>query len=695
MRPQRLNPLFRPLASLKGVGKALGPLVARLVGGEKVVDLLWHLPSGLIDRRFRPPIAEAPIGVIATFCVSVEAHDPPAPHSPAPYRVLVRDPSGFMTLVWFRARAETVRALLPEGTTRLVSGRVDSFDGGRQIVHPNPIAPPEEEARVCRVEPVYPLAAGVAAGSLARLMGQALADLPDLPEWLDGPLQAREGWPGWREAVRAVHAPEDARALSPDHPARRRLAFDELLAGQLALMLVRAAQRERPGRALAPTGRLREPALAAVGFALTGAQTRVLAEIDADLAHPSCMLRLLQGDVGSGKTVVALMALLAAIENGAQGALMAPTDLLARQHMESLKGPCAAAGITPVLLTGRDRGRAREAVLAQIADGTASLVIGTHALFQDDVVYHDLALAVIDEQHRFGVQQRLALAAKGRAVDVLVMTATPIPRTLTLTQYGDMDVSRLDEKPPGRVPPDTRVLSLARLDELVAGVGRAVAAGSKVYWVCPLVAESETGDLAAAEARHAHLTEVLGPRIGLVHGRLKPAERDRVMEGFAGTDLDVLVATTVIEVGVNVPTARVMVVEHAERFGLAQLHQLRGRIGRGGGRATCLLAYGAPLGEVARQRLERLRETDDGFLIAEEDLRLRGGGEVLGTRQSGLPGFRLADPVAQGDLLDIARADARRIVETDAGLQGPRAEALRTLLYLFERDAAVRTLRSG
>ncbi|WP_041795538.1 ATP-dependent DNA helicase RecG [Pararhodospirillum photometricum] len=693
MRPECLNSLFRPLASLKGAGKTTAPLMAKLVGGEKAVDLLWHLPSGVVDRRFRPKVAEAPPGALVTLQVVVEVHQAPAPNAPSPYRVLCRDETGFVTLVWFRGRGD-MRGLLPVGAERLVSGKVEFFDGVPQIVHPT-VVPLDQADTLCRVEPVYPLSAGVTNKALGRLITQTLDTAPDLPEWLDAPLKAREGWPDWRAAVRAVHAPETLQDLDPTTSARRRLAFDELLAGQLALMLVRNAARERPGRVLAPTGRLRAPTLAAVGFALTGAQTRSLAEIDADLTNPSRMLRLLQGDVGSGKTVVALLAMLAAVENGAQAALMVPTELLARQHLETLRGPCAAAGVSVVLLTGRDKGRAREALLARIAEGSAQIVLGTHALFQDDVVFHDLAVAVIDEQHRFGVQQRLALAAKGRAVDVLVMTATPIPRTLTLTQYGDMDVSRLDEKPPGRQPPDTRLVSLERLGELVAAVGRAVAGGTKVYWVCPLVAESETSDLAAVEARHAVLNEALGGRVGLIHGKLKGPERDTVMEAFAGDGLDVLVATTVIEVGVNVPAATVMIVEHAERFGLAQLHQLRGRIGRGGGRATCLLAYASPLGEVARQRLEILRATDDGFLIAEEDLRLRGGGEVLGTRQSGLPGFRLSDPLLVGDLLATARADAQRLVAMDPGLQGPRGNALRTLLYLFERDAAVKTLRSG
>ncbi|RMD61727.1 MAG: ATP-dependent DNA helicase RecG, partial [Alphaproteobacteria bacterium] len=347
------------------------------------------------------------------------------------------------------------------------------------------------------------------------------------------------------------------------------------------------------------------------------------------------------------------------------------------------------------LLTGRDKNKARTTALARLADGRAAIAVGTHALFQDDVAFRDLGLAVIDEQHRFGVHQRLSLAAKGRGVDVLVMTATPIPRTLVLTAYGDMEVSRLTEKPAGRQPVDTRTVSMERLEEVVAAVARALARGTKVYWVCPLVEESEHSDLAAAEDRFAMLKARFGARVGLIHGRLRSREKDAAMAAFAEGPVDLLVATTVIEVGVDVPEATVMVIEHAERFGLAQLHQLRGRIGRGAGKSTCILLYQGPLGETARARLRIMRETDDGFRIAEEDLRLRGAGELLGTRQSGLPEFRLADLSVHGDLLDVARDDARLILAREPDLAGTRGPALRTLLYLFERDLAVRYLRSG
>ena len=693
MRPPILNDLFAPVTSLPGIGPRLAPLYRKLTG-EKVVDLLWHRPSGVIDRRFCPKVADAPDGKVATLALRVDAHFPSSGPK-RPYRVRLSDETGFLHLVFFHGREDWLRAQLPEGEIRVISGVVEHFNGEFQITHPDHIAPPDKLAEIMTVEPVYPLTGGLTARMIAKTVKAALAKAPDLAEWQDGPWLARQGWPGWKAALTEVHSPPDEVAATTDSPSRRRLAFDELLANQLALALVRAQMRRLKGRPLVGTGALRAKVLAALPFSLTGAQTRALAEIDSDMAEPSRMLRLLQGDVGSGKTVVALLAMLTAIEAGAQAAMMAPTEILARQHLATIAPLAEAAGLTVGLLTGRDKGKARERILADLAEGRIDLLLGTHALFQDDVAFKDLALAVIDEQHRFGVHQRLELAAKGLAVDMLVMTATPIPRTLLLTSYGDMDASRLDEKPPGRQPVDTRVMPLSRLDEIVVAVGRAVAAGARVYWVCPLVEESEVSDLAAVEERHRLLSETFGERVGLVHGRMKGAAKDAVMERFAQGVVDILVATTVIEVGVNVPEATVMVIEHAERFGLAQLHQLRGRVGRGEAASRCLLLYGHPLGEVAKARLEIMRATEDGFHIAEEDLRLRGGGEMLGTRQSGLPEFRLADLTIHGDLLAAARDDSRLILERDPELASPRGQALRTLLYLFERDAAVRTLRSG
>lgn len=693
MRPEILYPLFAPITTLPGVGPRLAKLFESLAGPQ-VVDLCWHLPSGLIDRRYAPKLSEAMAGKVATLTVRVGEHR--APHNPRqPYKVRCFDDSGELDLVFFHVKGDYLARVLPVGEVRVVSGKVEVFNNALQITHPDHIGGLEELAQLKTVEPVYPLTTGLSLKMVGKAVRGALAQTSELPEWQDPALRQRENWPAWHESLLAAHAPQDEADLSPLTPPRRRLAYDELLANQLTLALVRAQQRRKPGRATTGDGRLRAAVVRALPFALTGSQEQALAEITADMAGGARMLRLLQGDVGSGKTVVALLAMAAAVEAGAQAALMAPTEILARQHLKTIKPLAEAAGMTVELLTGRDKGKAREALLARVAEGGVDILLGTHAIFQEDVAFKDLVLAVIDEQHRFGVHQRLNLTAKGRGVDVLVMTATPIPRTLVLTSYGDMEVSRLTEKPAGRQPVDTRALSMERAGEVVDGVGRALEAGAKVYWVCPLVEESESVDLAAAEARHADLKARFGERVGLVHGRLKGKEKDAVMQAFAEGGIDLLVATTVIEVGVDVPQATVMVIEHAERFGLAQLHQLRGRIGRGSGRSTCLLLYQGPLGETARARIRIMRETDDGFRIAEEDLRLRGAGELLGTRQSGFPEFRLADLAVHDDLLAIARDDARLILERDPELESERGAALRVLLYLFERDAAVKYLRSG
>jgi ATP-dependent DNA helicase RecG len=693
LRPEILFPLFAPVASLPGIGPRLAKLVEKLAGGA-VASLCWHLPSGLIDRRLSPKIGDAPIGSVVTLTLTIDGHlKPPTPRQP--YKVRCRDETGFIHLVFFNARPDYLLKTLPVGEVRAVSGRLDRFGAELQMTHPDYIVPLAELSALRAVEPVYPLTAGLTPKVLGKAIRAALERAPELPEWIDAAYLKNQGWPGWRSALLAAHRPETEADLAPDTAARRRLAFDELLANQLALAIVRMRYRRLPGRQIRGDGQLQAKALGALPFALTPSQQDAVREIGDDMASGGRMLRLLQGDVGSGKTIVALLAMLTAVESGAQAALLAPTEILARQHFQTIEPLARAAGVPVALLTGRDKPAARAATLEDIAAGRVALVIGTHALFQEEVAFRDLALAVIDEQHRFGVHQRLMLAAKGQATDVLVMTATPIPRTLMMTAYGDLDVSRLTDKPAGRQPIDTRALPLERLDEVIAAVDRAIRRGARVYWVCPLVEESEAIDLAAAEERHAHLTQIFGGKVGLVHGRMKTAQKDKVMADFAAGAASILVATTVIEVGVDVPAATVMVIEHAERFGLAQLHQLRGRVGRGEQRSTCLLLYQAPLGETAKARLRILRETDDGFRIAEEDLRLRGAGELLGTRQSGMPEFRLADLSVHAELLAAARDDARLVTGRDPELSGPRGTALRTLLYLFERDEAVKTLRSG
>ena len=686
MRPETLNPLFAEITALKGIGPTLARPLERL-GLARAIDVAFHLPTGWIDRRTVDELVMADSGQVITILLTPVDYKQGGPRSP--FRIRATDKHGnYVTLVYFRGNPGWARKLFPLGEPRIVSGKLENYGQELQIVHPDHVLPPEEAASLPQREPVYPLSEGITGKRIAMLAEQALERAPDLPEWIEPSVVETQHWPRWREALGRIHA------NPADSAARNRLAYDEIFANQLALMLVRASARKRRGWALKGDGRLRDALK--LPYTPTGAQQRTVSEIEGDLQQSRPMLRLLQGDVGSGKTLVAVMALLTAVEAGAQGALLAPTEILARQHYETISRQLAGLPVTVAILTGRDKGRVRESTLMGLADGSIDILIGTHAIFQEAVAYKALGLAVVDEQHRFGVAQRLMLAQKAEHIPhLLVMTATPIPRTLTLTHYGEMDVSRLDEMPPGRQPIDTRVMSDQRLDEVVDGLARHLSGEGQAYWVCPLVEESEKSDQAAAEQRAETLRLRFGDRVGLVHGRMKGAEKDAVMEAFQRGVTRVLVATTVIEVGVDVPNATLMIVEGADRFGLAQLHQLRGRVGRGSGHSVCLLLRGGALSETARARLALMRETNDGFRIAEEDLRLRGAGELLGTRQSGEARFRLASPEHLQTYLQMATDDARLLVDRDGGLQGERGQAARTALYLFEREAGVELLRSG
>ena len=698
MRPTALNPLFAAARTLPGVGEKTGKLFDRLlasVGETRVVDVMFHLPHSSVDRRSRPKIRDAEVDQVVTIEAVVTEHRAPPARSRAPYKVLVEDETGDLLLVFFLANHQWIEKMLPLGQRRWISGKLELWEGHLQMVHPDRVLDEEGLKKLPPVEPVYGLTDGLYQRNIQRAVEGALARLPELPEWLDPAFQRQRRWPSFKDALQSLHHPQTPQDIEPMQAARLRLAYDELLANQLALVMVRARMKKLGGRPSEGDGRLTRKIEAALPYTLTGAQKTALDEIRADLASDKRMLRLVQGDVGSGKTIVALLAMTHMVEAGRQAALMAPTEILARQHFERLGPLCEAAGLRLALLTGRDKAAERRATLAALASGDIDIVVGTHALFQESVAFHDLGLAVVDEQHRFGVHQRLALGEKGAAVDILVMTATPIPRTLVLTYFGDMDVSVLREKPPGRTPIDTRAIPLERIDDVIGGLHRAIANGARVYWVCPLVDENEDLDVAAATERADVLRQFFGDEVGLVHGKMKGAEKDAAMEAFQRGETKILVATTVIEVGVDVPEATIMVIEHAERFGLAQLHQLRGRVGRGGAQSTCLLLYKSPLGEVARARIEIMRDTEDGFRISEEDLRLRGEGEVLGSRQSGAPGFRLAIIELHAELLSVARDDAVLIHGRDPELTGERGEALRHLLYLFGRDEAVKLLRAG
>jgi ATP-dependent DNA helicase RecG len=700
MRPPVLNPLFASLKTLPGIGPKLEKLYARLLGrdGEppRVIDLLFHLPTGFVDRRHQPKLSEVKPDTVVTVAVTIEKHRPPPPNRlRAPYNIDAFDDTNTLTITYFNARKDYLEKLLPVGELRYVSGIATLYDGHLQMVHPDRVVDAEGLARLPLLDPVYPLTEGLHPLQVSKAMDAALARLPALPEWQDAEWLKRNASPPFADALRTIHRPGAPEDIEPQSPAWSRLAYDELLASQLALALLRAHMRTRAGRGSAAEGRLRARVAAALPYSLTPSQARAVTDIVADLAQPQRMLRLLHGDVGSGKTVVALLAAAHVIEAGRQAAFMAPTEILARQHFATIAPLARGAGIKLAILTGRERGSERQQILAGLSAGDIDLVVGTHALFQDNVAFRDLALAIVDEQHRFGVHQRLALARKGDAVDLLVLTATPIPRTLVLTYFGDMDISELREKPAGRQKIDTRAVPLSRLSEVIDAVKRALDEGRRVYWVCPLVEESESVDLAAAEERFHDLKERFGDTVDLVHGRMRGPDKDRALERFAAGETRLLVATTVIEVGVDVQEASVMVIEHAERFGLAQLHQLRGRIGRGAERSICVLLYKAPVGVTAKARLAILRETDDGFRIAEEDLKLRGEGDLLGTRQSGEPGFHIAQIGVHGKLLAAARDDAALMLTRDPKLKTPRGQGLRDLLYLFGRDEAIRLLGAG
>ena len=693
MRPAVLNPLFTPVTAYRGIGPRIGRLIENLCG-PFISDVLWHLPIGVNPRPRYTEAATVRPNTLGTLPITVGWHSAPK-NKRYPYHIGGISLDRNLDLVFFNYHASYLRQKFPEGKTVWVSGKIEPDGLGFKILHPDYIA--DTPDTIPTFEVIYPQSRGVTSKLLRRLIESQLPRLPDLPEWLDPAFQSKYHLPAWRDAVTFAHSPRTESDLLATHPARFRLAYDEVLANQLALLLVRAQSKRQSGRAVCGTGRLTEGLLSTLPFQLTGAQQRVFSEIQNDLAAPERMTRLLQGDVGSGKTVVALLAMLTTVEAGFQATLMAPTDILARQHFDKIARLCAPLGVQVGLLTGRDKGRTRAQILDDLTAGRIQILIGTHALFTESVSYHNLGLVVIDEQHKFGVRQRLSLVRKDQGVNLLVMTATPIPRSLALTVYGDMDVSRLDEKPAGRQPIETNVLPMSRIPELIKRLHARIAgtAHTQAYWICPLVDASETTDLSAVKARFADLKKTFGDRVGLVHGKMKGPDKDAVMARFAAGELDVLVATTVIEVGVDVKSATIMIIEQAERFGLAGLHQLRGRVGRGSDRSQCLLLHGPRLTETARRRLNILRETDDGFTLAEEDLKLRGAGEMIGTRQRGLPTFRIADPSLQNDLIWTATRDAQTILSLDPRLTSPRGQALRLLLYLFQKDTELQTLKAG
>ena len=694
MRPSILYSLFYPIENLAGVGKRYAGLLSSLCG-NRVIDLLWHLPSSIIDRRCNTALINAQNGQMWSGKIKVIEHVAPKTKK-QPYRIVVEDSTEQLVLVFFKTYGDTLSKTLPVGAEKIISGKIEIFNGSLTMAHPDYIIDTSNASAFPQIEPVYPLTAGISNKLLNKLTSQALGLVPFLPEWLDSNILEQNKWPDFNTALQTAHRPQDIRQITPSAPARQRLAYDEMLANQLALAIVRRKMKHQKGRSIQADGVLRQKIINVLPFKLTKAQQRVIAEIDCDMAAPYRMSRLLQGDVGSGKTIVALLTMLNAVECGYQAAIMAPTEILAQQHYETISELCQKIGIQTELLTGNIKGKKRTQILEQLAEGNINILVGTHALFTDNVQFKNLAYAVIDEQHRFGVNQRLNLSAKGYLCDILVMTATPIPRTLVLTQFGDMEYSKIDELPSGRKPVNTTVINLSKINDITEALKRKLSSSStQAYWVCPLVEESEKIDLSAAKERFESLQKIFGNQVGLVHGKMKETEKNAVMDLFKQGTLKLLVSTTVIEVGVNVPNATVMIIEHAERFGLAQLHQLRGRIKRGNEESHCILMYGYPISQTARERLETLRKTEDGFEIAEKDLELRGGGEVLGTRQTGFMSFKLADLSVHSDLLYTANKEAELILNKDPELKSERGMNLRTLMYLFERDEAIRTYNAG
>lgn len=702
VRPSDLDPFFRPATVLAGIGPKIAKVLVNLFPAlredvePRVLDFLLHIPTGLIDRRMQPGIAHATPGEIVTMKIQIDEHrPPPRGNKRVPYKIMVHDDTGSLTLIFFHSHGDYLAKQMPIGEMRYISGKIEDFGGIPQMPHPDHILTETQFQSMPLIEPIYPMTSGLSPKTFAKAVRQGLDLMPPVPEWIDASIVKKRKWPSFKLAINAVHLPSDINHFGPESAGNQRLAYDELLASQLALALMRAKVRKVLGIPRVGNGKIKAQILNALPFKLTEAQKQAIQEVEHDMSEPQRMLRLLHGDVGAGKTIVGLIGMARGAESGFQSALMAPTEILARQHLKTIQPLAESAGLRIAILTGREKGAQRNEILFALEQGDIDILIGTHALFQETVVFRKLGLVVIDEQHRFGVQQRLALTSKGEATDLLVMTATPIPRTLVLTYFGDMDVSKLRDKPAGRLPIDTRTMSLDRLDEITERIKVAVDAGEKIYWVCPLVEENEELDFTAAEDRFKSLQTKIGPTVALVHGQMSSQDKDDAMKRFQSGDARLLVATTVIEVGVDVPDATIMVIEHAERFGLAQLHQLRGRIGRGDKKSTCLLLYRGPLGEVSRARLQVMKDTEDGFIIAEEDLKLRGEGDLLGTRQSGMPGFKVADLAYHSELLAMARDDARLFLTKDPDLTSERGNALRRLLYLFDRGDAIRLLRAG
>ena len=679
MRDPILFPFYNDLSSLPGVGPKLRPALARLVGGETWLDLIFHLPTSWIDRRNRATIDEVQVGEIATITGTVDKIDHARMKFPA--RIRLRDDTGFITLAYFHANRQWLEKTFEIGKTVIASGKIGDFQGGRQIVHPDHVLSPDKDDELPEVESVYPMTANITPRQIRKFMSAALDGTPDLDEWIDPHLMKRNNWPSFKQALLRLHQPK---VYDPDgfETARQRLAYDEALAREMAMGQARLARERRHSRPIPRAVGVEKQIVDALPFRPTRAQMDAYKDVATDMGRPIPMRRMIQGDVGSGKTLVAALAAAQVSADGGITAFMSPTEILARQQAEAIGRFLAPVGIRVAALTGRDKGAAREAILNDVRAGKIQVLSGTQALYQSDVDLPELSLVVIDEQHRFGVADRLKLTAKGASPHMLVMSATPIPRTMALAVHGDLDISVIGEKPANRQEVVTAAVPDTRIDDVIQAVSRAVDRGERAFWICPAVDSEDAGDASAIQRRDVLAGYVNAP-VELVHGRMPAQDRDAALEKLRTGEAPILVATTVIEVGVDVPEATIMVIEHAEKFGLAQLHQLRGRVGRGEKASSCLLLYQSPLTESGKERLDTLRKTTDGFEIAEADFRLRGPGDLLGLRQSGLPAFRVLELARDANLIETARTDAKSVLMADPTLVGPRGVAVRRARDLF------------
>ena len=685
MRPKILYKLFSNLETIKGIGPKNAKLIERLCG-KYLLDLILHRPIAYIDRRNSPKIKDLSNNSIVTLILKVDGHTPSF-NKRMPYKITCSDDTGQLNIVYFNLRGPYLKKMFPIGSKKVVSGKVEEFNGIFQMTHPQHIADESNLDSVKKIECVYPLTAGISSKIIQKSINSSLAIIDDLPEWIPIDYLQKNNWTSWKKSIYEMHNPNELKEDKEDIYLNR-LVFDELLSQQLTVRLIKNKISKLKGNTIKPNGSLLEQLKSHLSFELTDDQNQAIKEISKDQSSPNKMLRLIQGDVGSGKTIVALHSMIQCAENSKKSILMAPTEILAEQHYNTIKFFAEKLRLSCALITASNK---------KNHNYESDILIGTHALFQDKVSIDNIGLIVIDEQHRFGVHQRILLNEKaGNECDILLMTATPIPRTLELASYGDMDITKIVQKPKNRKPIITKSINLNKIESLKEALTKKLKQQEKIYWVCPLVDESDKMDLQSVNQRVLDIQKYYKDfNVEMVHGQMKQEEKNKIMDNFKSFKTQILVATSVIEVGIDDPDATVIIIENSERFGLSQLHQLRGRVGRGTKQSTCILLFDGPLTENAKKRINVMKETNDGFKIAEEDLSIRGAGEILGTRQSGLPNFRLTDLNVHKSLMTQAREMAIKIVDKDPELSSDQGKSLRLLLHLFNNQVAIDYLKSG